>query len=324
MTRGGDNSSLGDNSSPTEPPEARGGHGDVIEACKEISEKALSNDRTREFVLRLRVLPTGRNGDGSGSGGSSSGEGGQAAPITLPAGSRPPSAPSVTSATHTQLNASTYSTTNLRHESEQRIEKRSKETSAKPNAQGQPLSPFATGDSGRRESLAKSELESTAISGIAALVPRLHDGSATGDNMITALSRSPAAAEPRPERRPEPSPAPEPEPRPPGSEQKKPLPASLPGWMQLSELLVVLEAGPRAAYEALCRVAGPNLSSIESKVNPQYAVADVCRRWWDAAIGAGRTEFAQVAADAFRLHLDSVEVGDRLGVSLDDANRDHS
>lgn len=89
----------------------------------------------------------------------------------------------------------------------------------------------------------------------------------------------------------------------------------LPGWMQLGDLLDLLASGPRPAYEALRGIAcvdtdGNDLvwrSRGMGPAGPETA-AGVCRRWWDAAWGAGEVEAAFVAADVLVLHLDAMQV----------------
>lgn len=109
------------------------------------------------------------------------------------------------------------------------------------------------------------------------------------------------------------SPSPRQQPEPPRSDpEKEPPGPDLPGWMQLSDLLGVLAAGPRAAYEALSGVTGLPVSKIDSKKGPTGAgdVPDACRRWWDAAVRADRVDLAAVAADALNLYLEEeLEVG---------------
>lgn len=85
--------------------------------------------------------------------------------------------------------------------------------------------------------------------------------------------------------------------------------------MQLSELLELLASGARPAYEALIGIVcvdevGNDLtwrSRGDGPAGPD-TTAGVCRRWWDAAWGAGEAEAARVAADVLGLHLDAMQV----------------
>ncbi|CAM9936186.1 unnamed protein product, partial [Ectocarpus sp. 12 AP-2014] len=93
-----------------------------------------------------------------------------------------------------------------------------------------------------------------------------------------------------------------------------PPPPDLPGWMQLSELLELLASGARPAYEALIGIVcvdevGNDLiwrSRGDGPAGPD-TTAGVCRRWWDAAWGAGEAEAARVAADVLGLHLSAMQ-----------------
>ncbi|CAM9366400.1 unnamed protein product [Ectocarpus sp. 6 AP-2014] len=93
-----------------------------------------------------------------------------------------------------------------------------------------------------------------------------------------------------------------------------PPPPHLPGWMQLSELLELLESGARPAYEALIGIVCVDevgndhtwRSRGDGPAGPD-TTAGVCRRWWDAASGAGEVEAARVAADVLGLHLDAMQ-----------------
>lgn len=83
----------------------------------------------------------------------------------------------------------------------------------------------------------------------------------------------------------------------------------------MSELLELLASGARPAYEALIgivcvgeagndlfwRIRGKGLAGPDT-------TAGVCRRWWDAAWGAGEAKAAGVAADVLGLHLDAMQV----------------
>lgn len=83
----------------------------------------------------------------------------------------------------------------------------------------------------------------------------------------------------------------------------------------MSDLLELLASGPRPAYEALIGIvcvdeAGNDpvwRSRRRGPAGPD-TTAGVCRRWWDAAWGAGEAEAAGVAADVFGLHLDAMQV----------------
>lgn len=99
----------------------------------------------------------------------------------------------------------------------------------------------------------------------------------------------------------------------PQSAQQNKMPEpDLPGWMQLSDLLDVLTAGPRVAYEALSSVSGLSVGKIHAKLGlaGPGTVPDACRRWWDATVRADRVDLAAVAVDALILYLEEeLEVG---------------
>lgn len=87
----------------------------------------------------------------------------------------------------------------------------------------------------------------------------------------------------------------------------------------MTDLLELLTSGARPAYEALIgivcvdeagndlvwRIRGKGLAGPDT-------TAGVCRRWWDAASGAGEAKAADVAADVLGLHLDAMQVQCRV------------
>lgn len=98
---------------------------------------------------------------------------------------------------------------------------------------------------------------------------------------------------------------------------------ALPGWMQLDDLLQILGKGPQAAYKALVRVSGEEAGIRRGSISQKRegpagpgTAADACRRWWDAASGAGEADAATVAVEAFGLHLDSLQVIFSMYISM--------
>lgn len=86
----------------------------------------------------------------------------------------------------------------------------------------------------------------------------------------------------------------------------------LPGGMQLDGLLELLRSGPRVAFDAIAGVVSPTGHGDESSPGGRLAgrgsPADICSRWWDAAYGAGDTDAATVAVEAFSLQLGLIQV----------------